>query len=266
MPEWLMSQENYNSKQDKDTFVNKSILSLLTLLSKIKAQSGHKEDMFKINATFKVAFTLLTVLLVALTRSFTFVLIINVYLLVVLSSMRAIDIIKIIRISFLMTLFTFIMLIPALIWGNYYSALMITFKVFATVTAINILSGSTKWNSITSALKRFFIPDIFILVFDITIKYIYILGEFALNMLYALKLRSVGVNKSKYTSLSGIAGTMFLKSEEMAEDMYSAMQCRGFTGEYKAEKRFKVVYADFIYLIIVICIILLYFYLAGDIG
>ena len=51
----------------------------------------------------------------------------------------------------------------------------------------------------------------FIFVFDITIKYIVIFGEFSLNMLYALKLRSVGKSKNKSTSLSGIIGTTVYK-------------------------------------------------------
>ena len=149
-----------------------------------------------------------------------------------------------------MAAFTFIILLPAAFWGNSQSGIMITSKVFATVTAVNMLSHSTRWDSITSSLKRFFVPDIFILVLDITIKYIIMLGDFTLNMLYSLKMRSVGRNRNKYTALSGIAGTMFIKSKEMAEDMYVAMECRGFTGEYHINNKFKFTFADYIYIII----------------
>ena len=261
MPEWLLKDENYIPQLEKDTFINKSILSLLGILSKIKNQSGYKIDMFNVNAAFKVAFTFMLLILLSMSRSFTFVTIIIVYLLTILSLMQAEEIIKIIRISIIMTLFTFIVLLPAVYWGNAYSSVMITSKVFATVTAMNILSHSTKWNSITNALKRFFVPDIFILVLDITIKYIVMLGDFTLSMLYSLKLRSVGRNKSKYTSLSGIAGTMFIKSKEMAEDMYSAMECRGFTGEYHSSNKLKITLADIIYTIINAGIVLTFIYL-----
>ncbi|MDP4181635.1 MAG: energy-coupling factor transporter transmembrane component T [Bacillota bacterium] len=261
MPEWLLKDENYIPQSDKDTFANKSILSLLSLLSRIRTQSGYKEDKFHVNAALKVTFTLMLVILLSLSRSFTFVVVIYVYLLVILSLMQGEEIIKIFRVSFVMAIFTFLILLPAAFWGNKHSSIMITAKVFASVTAVNILSHSTRWNSITSALKRFFVPDIFIFVLDITIKYIVMLGEFALNMLYSLKLRSVGRNKSKYTSLSGIAGTMFIKSKEMAEDMYSAMECRGFTGEYHIYNKFKFTFADFFYIMINICIILTFIYL-----
>lgn len=261
MPEWLLKDENYITQADKDTFINKSILSLLSILSRIRAQSGYSDHFFGVSAVLKVVFTFLLVALISLSRSFTFVIVINVYLLFILSMLHGEEILKILKISFIVTVFTFIILLPAAFWGNYYSIFMITPKIFATVMAVNILSHSTQWNSITGALKTFFVPDIFILVLDITIKYIILLGEFSLNMLYSLKLRSVGKNKEKYTSLSGIAGTMFIKSKEMAEDMYVAMECRGFTGEYRIHTKFKFTISDFIYILINAIIVFTFIYL-----
>jgi len=250
MPGWLAKKEEYSAPADKDTFVNKSILSLLRVLSKIRMQDSGAPAKFQVHASFKVAFTLLLLLMLSISGSFTFVIIINVYLLAVLSLMEAADIVQILKVSFVMALFTCMILLPAVLGGNTYSGIMITSKVFATITAVNILSHTTRWNAITSALKRIFVPDIFILVLDISIKYIVMLGDFVLNMLYALKLRSVGRNKNKMTSLSGVAGNVFIKSKEMAEDMYDAMQCRGFTGEYHICKISGFAFADLIYILI----------------
>jgi cobalt/nickel transport system permease protein len=260
MPDWLTNKELYIPQADKDTFVNKSILSLLTVVSKIKTQDSSYNDKYQVNAALKVAFTFIMLILLSVSRSFHFVIIIEVYLLVILSIMKANDIVKILKVSLVMTVFTFVIMLPAFIRGNSYSGIMITLKVFATITAIGILTHSTKWSSITSSLKKFMLPDLFILVLDITIKYIVMLGDFTLNMLYSLKLRSVGKNKSKYTSLSGIAGTMFLKSKEMAEEMYYAMECRGFTGEYHVYDKSGFSVTDIIYLIINLGIILIFIY------
>jgi cobalt/nickel transport system permease protein len=260
MPEWLLKDENYTPQTDKDTFINKSILSLLNIISKIKTQGGQK-DKFYVSAVFKVLFTFMLVILISVSKNFSFIMIAGVYLLVLLSLMEAQEIITVLKISLVFTLFSFVILLPAAFWGNQYSAVMITSKVFETIVAVNILSHSTRWTSITSALKRFFVPDIFIFVLDITIKYILMLGDFTLNMLYSLKLRSVGKNRNKYTSLSGIAGTMFIKSKEMAEEMYCAMECRGFTGEYRIYSRFRITLADFIYIIINAGILSVFIYL-----
>jgi len=260
MPQWLLQTENYIPQADKDTFVNKSILSLLKVIARIKTQDSGKQAKLLVNVHLKVAFTFMLIILLSLTRSFLFVIIINVYLIVILSFMEAENIIKILKISIGMAFFTFVVMLPAVLWGNSYSCIMITTKIFASITAVGILSHTTKWSLITSTLKRFFIPDIFILVLDIAIKYIVMLGDFTLNMLYSLKLRSVGKNKSKYTSLSGIAGTMFLKSKEMAEDMYYAMECRGFTGEYHIYSKLKFKIADYIYILINVGIFLIFLY------
>lgn len=260
MPKWLLENENYIPQADKDTFVNKSILSLFKVISMIKMQDNGKAPKYQLNVPLKVAGTFLLLVLLSISRSFLFVVTVNVYLLVILSLMDADKIVKILRLSFVSALFTFIIMLPAVYWGNSFSCIMITSKVFATITAVGTLSHTTRWREITSALKSFFIPDMFILVLDITMKYIVMLGDFALNMLYSLKLRSVGKNKSKYTALSGIAGTMFIKSKEMAEDMYYAMECRGFTGEYHVYNKSKLTLADLGYLIINAGIIFIFWY------
>lgn len=260
MPQWMLKEENYSPRSDRDTFINKSILSIFSILSRIKTQGAGTEGKHSVNAVFKVAFTFMLLILLSISQNTSFIIVVMVYLLAVLSLMEAKAIVKILKVSIIMTLFTFVILLPAILMGNTYSGIMITSKVFATITAVNILSHSTRWSSITSALKRFFVPDIFILVLDITIKYIVMLGDFMLNMLYALKLRSVGRNRSKYTSLSGIAGTMFIESKEMADDMYNAMACRGFTGEYRVFNHFRFTLIDLTYIIMNIAILLIFLY------
>lgn len=263
MTEWLFREESYKPQSDRDTFINKSILSFLHLLSRMKSQGAAGTDIFKVNAAIKCAAVFLLAILLSLSGSFAFAVVADVYVLVLLSLMRAEDITAILKVSFVMSFFTGLILLPSAFAGYGFNSIMIIMKVFATVTAVNILSRSTRWHALTRALKRFFIPDIFILVLDITIKYIVMLGEFSLNMLYSLKLRSVGRNRSKYTSISGIAGTMFIKSREMSEDMYSAMACRGFTGEYKNYDRFKISLADLVCIAINAGLVFAFFYLGG---
>ncbi|MGB4587817.1 MAG: energy-coupling factor transporter transmembrane component T [Clostridiaceae bacterium] len=261
MPEWMQKDEIYSPETDKNGFIEKSILSILGVLSRIKSQEIEANQLYRVDPLLKVVLTFLLVILLSLSNSFSFIIVVSVYLLVVLSLLDAEIIIRIFRISTIVALFTFIMLVPALILGSGGNIIMLTGKVFTTVAAINILSRTTKWNEITGALSFFHVPDLFILVLDIAIKYILMLGEYALSMLYSLKMRSVGKNRRKYTSLSGIAGTMFLKSREMAEDMYSAMECRGFTGEYKSHRSFRLALADYGFILANIGIAMAFFYL-----
>jgi len=259
IPEWLTENDHYIPKADKDTFVNKSILSVFKVIARIKMQDINQSQTY-VHVSLKVFFTFVLLLLLSITRSFVFVIIVNVYLLLLLSLIDADSLVKILKMSLGVTLFTAIIMLPAIIWRNYYSCIMITSKIFATVTTIGLLSHTTKWNDITGALRRFHIPGIFILILDITIKYMYLLGDLTLNMLYALKLRSVGKNRNKYMSMAGIAGSIFLQSKEMAEDMYHAMECRCFTGEYPIYNKSKFKWMDYLYILLNVGFIILFIY------
>lgn len=260
MPEWLLKKDDYIPSKEKNTFINKSILSILKMLTKFKYNAKHKSSRFGINTITKFISAIILIILVALSRNFGFILMVDVYLLLIISMLKAEEIVHIIKLAVVITIFTSIIIMPSLFMGNINNSILIVIKTLTTVTVVNITSAITQWNDITKTLKLFFIPDIFILVLDITIKYIVIFGEFSLNMLYALKLRSVGKNKNKTTSLSGIIGTMFIKSKEMAEEMYGAMECRGFTGEYKLHSKYKFRLNDIACFIINIGFIASYFY------
>jgi len=266
MPEWLLKSENYAPLADRDTFINKSILSLLKVLSKIRAQGGYKEDKLFVSPVFKLVFTLLYIVLLSVSQSFPYAYIMLTCQLLVLCLLPGRDIRRVLAGSLLATLFTFLIVLPTLLSGNTYSVIMIPLKVFSSITAVNILSNSTRWDRIIGALKRFHFPDLFLFVFDITVKYIFLLGEFSLEMLYAVKLRSVGRNKSKYASLGGVAGTLFLKSREMSEEMYAAMECRGFTGEYRSYEKFSLRAADVLYLLMNAAMTAIFFYFQGVAG
>lgn len=260
LPDWLLKDENYIPQSDKDQFISKSIQSILSILSKIRSQSGYKIERFHVNTAIKVASTFLLVVLLSLSTSYTFLFVVDVYLLVLLSFMDGKEIVKILSVSLVMAFFTFIILFPYILLGNTYTSMIITLKVLSTLVAVNVLSHSTRWNSITGALRKFYVPNIFILVLDITIKYISMLGDFSLNMLYSLKLRSIGRNNNKYGSIAGIAGTMFIRSKEMAEEMYAAMECRGFTGEYTVRSKWKLTITDVMYILLTIAIIIAFIF------
>ena len=78
------------------------------------------------------------------------------------------------------------------------------------------------------------IAKIFICVEIISIyNHTVILGNIIHNLFTAMQLRSVGKNNKKYQSIGGIMGVTFIRSAEMSREMYEAMQCRGFTDDYR---------------------------------
>ena len=105
--------------------------------------------------------------------------------------------------------------------------------MFVCVGLVNIFNHTTQWNHITKALRTLHIPGVFIFILDITLKYLVLLGSLIEGLLTACSLRSVGKNKKKYQSVGGVMGVTFVRSTEMSQQMYEAMQCRGFTDDYK---------------------------------
>jgi cobalt/nickel transport system permease protein len=246
-PSWLLTREDYAPRLDRDAFVDRSIRAFLCLLGRLRSHGSPTKD--SIAPVLKLASTFLLVLLSALSRSLFFVSIIGTYLLVLLCFQRGERIASVFKTGLAAGAFAFAVLLPSAFMGNAAGAIMITMKVAVSTGFVKLLSSTTDWTAITGSLRFFRVPDLFILVLDIAVKYIALLGEHSLHMLYALKLRSVGNNPDKTASLSGIAGTIFLKSKAMAEDMYAAMECRGFTGEYRVCRRISLSFIDCVFLL-----------------
>ncbi len=249
MPEWLFKKDNYSLPADRDGFINKSLLSILSTLAAIKRGGSPSTGLFyQINATLKFIFTFSIVLFLSLSHSLQYVMLIDAFLLLTLGLLELKDIKRTASVSLTVGLFTAFILLPSALAGNRMNSFMLALKISGSVMAINVLANSTKWSRITHSMKVFRIPGIFILVLDIAIKYIVLLGEFSLQMLYALRLRSVGKNNKKHQSVSHLMGNLFLKSKEMAELTYSAMECRCFDGQYALRQKQHFRRMDFVYM------------------
>jgi cobalt/nickel transport system permease protein len=186
-----------------------------------------------------------------------------VFILLQLIFLKSRDIFKILSLSFWAAFLTLIILVPSIIGGNVKNSLFMIFKVLLTVGMVNIFSFTTGWHSAVKTFKLFYVPDIFIFIMDICIRYIYLLGDLSLEMMYALKSRTIGRNKGKYKSMSGILGSLFLKSMEMGNEMYYAMECRGFNGEYKASVNKRFTFCDLVYIIAFVLLAFAFFFFGG---
>ena len=125
-------------------------------------------------------------------------------------------------------------MLPALWLGNGQRVLLLPAKTLLTVIALNLLQENFAWHSLTHACRQLHVPGIAIFVLDTTLRYIVLLGEEAAQLLTALKLRSVGHNPHKGRAIGGLLGVLLLRSQQMSLEMYDAMRCRCFTGDYPA--------------------------------
>lgn len=260
LPSWMCESESYEPNIDKDGFITKSTQAVLGVLAKLKWNEG-KDARFSASPSLKLCYTLLFILLIACSKNYLFSLIMVAGTILALASYPASAIRQILSGTMGAVLFSALILLPAVFMGNPQILLTIGTKVFLSVTLIGMLSAGTSWNKLTASLRAFRIPDIFIFTLDITLKYIAVLGEICMEILTALRLRSVGQNKKKAKAFSGILGISFLKSREMAEEMYAAMCCRGFVGEYKTGRKYTFRKQDIFYIILMVAVAGLFIYL-----
>lgn len=260
LPSWMCESEAYEPNIDKDGFITKSAQAILGVLAKLKWNAG-KDRRFSVSPSLKLCYTFLFILLTACSKNYLFSLIMVAGTILALASYPASAMKQILSGTIGAVLFSIFILLPAVFMGNPQILLTIGTKVFLSVTLIGMLSAGTAWNKLTASLRAFHIPDIFIFTLDITLKYIAVLGEICMEILTSLRLRSIGQNKKKAKAFSGILGISFLKSREMADEMYAAMCCRGFVGEYKTGRKYAFRKQDIFYIFSMIAVVGLFVYL-----
>lgn len=249
IPAWLTARDSYVPPKDRDRFIGRTVVSLAAVLSRVIGSRSAFSGGSRVSPEVKIISLLAVVLLVALSRGFFFVSAVAAAETVFLAFLDARIIVRILKAASGAFILSFFLLLPSFFFFDAGSSLLLLCKVGISVLSVSLLSCVTRWDDITRSLKVLFVPDIFILVLDITVRYIALLGEFSLEMFHALALRSVGVNRRKHSSLAGIAGTVFLSSRSMADDMYAAMSCRGFTGEYRHRRGFRPGIWDVLFLL-----------------
>lgn len=262
LPKWLYKEENYEPQRDRDFFISKSILKIVHILFSIKKQGGSGNFSVQF-IPGKILLTLVVLVLTASARNSAFLLCVLAGELIVLCRLSAEKLLVILRAALAAGGVSLLILLPSLWLGQERALLLIVSKTILTVMTMSLLVTTTAWHSLTGSLRFFRVPQLLIFIFDLTLKYIVLLGEICLQMLYAVKLRSVGKNRQKKRVFAGIFGVTFLKSREMSEEMYQAMCCRGFTGEYRVDNHIKWRRHDFLYAVLAIFLLILYIHIEG---
>ena len=230
IPEWLTQDEHYTARADHDGFITKSLLSVIGALSSFRAKSSSYGAKFP--AHLKLIVCLAMVITTSAARNMFIVYAILAVLLVHMCFLSSEWLVRTFTAALIAAALSAMILIPSIFLGSPRSMLTVSIKVFTSAGLVGLLAATTEWNKLTACLASFHIPGVFIFTLDLTLKYIVILGNVSIDLLNAVRLRSVGRNRDKKGAVSGVLGVTFLKSKQMADEMYQAMVCRGFDGEY----------------------------------
>ena len=105
----------------------------------------------------------------------------------------------------------------------------ILLKMYLCVMAALLLVATTPFTELTAQLRRFRVPMIFVMVFDMVFRYIVVLFEEVFAMITAYKLRAGDRKALKIWHMGPFVGQLFLRGFDRAERVHAAMRCRGYS-------------------------------------
>lgn len=117
----------------------------------------------------------------------------------------------------------------------------ITLKSNAIILAVIALISSMSLVTLGHALNHLKIPEKFVFLFLMTVRYIFVIESEYLRLVRAMKIRGFkpGTNIHTYKTYAYLIGIIFLRASAMAQRVHQAMMCRGFTGKFYSLYKFQ---------------------------
>ena len=136
------------------------------------------------------------------------------------------------------------------LWGG----ILLVSRVGISVSLAVVLTLSTRWMDFLRALRSFLVPRIFVATLEMTYRYIFVLITAIEDMFLARKARDAGQSslREQRRFVAAAVGGLFGKSLQMSEEVYWSMTARGYAGEIRILKRFRIRWQDVIIMLIVV--------------
>jgi cobalt ECF transporter T component CbiQ len=133
------------------------------------------------------------------------------------------------------------------------SAAFLVLRAAAASTFGFLLVFTTNWPHVLKAMRAFRIPVVFVAVLAMTYRYVLLLIESAHDMYVARRSRMVGrpTAADRRRLVTQSAGVLLAKSLTLSNEVFLAMQARGFRGEVYVLDDFAMARADWLALAVV---------------
>ena len=159
VPDWLLTNQDYEPLPDHDRFIAKSALSITGVLSHFRLDDGEPGRLSP-SAPAKLLFGLGCILLTSLSTNYLFALLMLACVLVRLCLISAKQLRRICTVAFGAAAITFLVMLPAALLGQQQSALLMATKVLVSVSITMMVALTTPFNQLTGALRAFHIPNL----------------------------------------------------------------------------------------------------------
>ncbi len=129
------------------------------------------------------------------------------------------------------------------------SALLVTLKCNAVITALTALLGTSTVFALVHALRHFSLPEKLAHMFFLCFRYFQIIHGEWLRLREAARVRcfTPGTNARTYAVYAQMLGMLLVRSLDRAERVNEAMLCRGYAGRLWVFDHFALKRADFFF-------------------
>lgn len=174
---------------------------------------------------FLMSIIFILLLVSTLSLSKTFVVVISIFAIAIASKLSLSQLIK--R-AWLFTVFSFVVVLPAVFYDAMYVATF-TLRVFAAIVAMQLFVLTTPFSEVCAVLRYFKIPLTLVNSIWLTYRYILLLFSDLLTILLARESRRVskGSHMDVWRKGGEAVGKFFARSFERAERVEMAMKSRG---------------------------------------
>lgn len=128
------------------------------------------------------------------------------------------------------------------------SAAFLLLRAEGAATLAMVLAFTTPWMHVLKALRLYRVPVVFVVILGMACRYILLLLETAHEMFESRKSRTVGVltraEQRRIAILS--SGALLSRTFQLSNEVYLAMQARGFQGEVRLLDDFEMAAWDWL--------------------
>jgi cobalt/nickel transport system permease protein len=130
------------------------------------------------------------------------------------------------------------------------SAALLVTRVAASISIVLLVVLTTSWTRLVASLRSLGLPRLFVMVLAMAHRYVFYLLNTVTEMYEARKARTAQVEGSVASGrmfVAATAGSLFGKAHAMSDEVHQAMTARGYTGQARSLKAFRLRTADVLY-------------------
>lgn len=128
------------------------------------------------------------------------------------------------------------------------AALFLLGRVLTSTTLGTVLILTTPWAQVLKALRVLRVPALFVVILGMTYRYIFLMLQTAQDMFESRRSRAIGnlPGPEQRRVAAASVGVLLGKSFQLSNDVYLAMQSRGFRGEVYTLDEFAMTPRDWV--------------------